>query len=500
VTRMSALFGVTLREAPARASSAAAALLARAGYLRELPGGLRTWLPLGVRALARIRAEIQDALAAGLAPLQVQEVAAPVESLAALCRSEVRSWRHLPRVLLSWQGDAAELLLLAPDAPGVDALVGPVHKALQAAFERAGARPVALGDRNDTSWAHVAPDGDTEIVQCDSCSYAAECALARFARPRPAPEEPRPLTKVATPNAATIAELCAFLRITPERTAKAVLLVDDTDRFIFAVVRGDREVSEGRLRLALGASSLRPATEAEIRAAGAVPGYASPIGLAPSAVVVVDAEAAASANLVAGANEQGFHLENTNAGRDYKPTLVAEIAALPDPVYCPRCGATLQRRRAFALTSVRTGRTDVLFQDKDGKERPVHAAGMTVHLGAVLLAAADARRDDAGLLLPAAAAPFDLHVVSLGGAGTEPLAAAEKLALDAEAAGARVLLDDRDESPGVQFADADLMGIPLRVTLSARSLKAGGAEVKRRDQAERTVVPLDEVVRGIRAD
>ncbi len=497
---MSALFGTTLREAPADASSSAAALLARASYLRAHGNGLVSWLPLGQRALARV----SSLLRAEAETLGAQEVVLPggdddAAALGALCRTEARSWRHLPRLLSVRHAAFTDFFLLDTDAAGLELRSAALASAMLRVLESCGARGVLLGGTPGEPRAAgcLVEDGDTALVRCGGCGYAAQRDAARFARKPQLPEAPLPLEKIATPGCTSIDDLCHFLGVERSRTAKAVFQVADDERFVFAVVRGDRELSEAKVLRALGAGRLRPATAEEIRAAGAVPGYASPIGLRPTTLVVADEEVPGSPNLVAGANETGFHILNTNIPRDYQPAVVADMALAPEVAECARCGARLLACRGIMVgaplhEALRIERAGAVYQDRDGREQPVRILGFRFHAGRALEAAADACHDKAGLRLPQSIAPFDLHLLSLGGPGTEAMAGAERLAAELEAAGVSVLFDDRAESPGVKFADADLMGVPFRVTVSARALAAGGVELKRRDADERVILPAAE--------
>jgi len=495
--RLSGLFGTTLREAPTGAASPGAALLARAGFVRDSANG-RVFLPLGVRVLARIERLFLSEWATDGA----QEVILPdAGTVISLVRTEVRSWRQLPRVLVSRDASGLRVFLLDVDqtAPRLARLEDGMLRT--ASMSGLAAETVQDGGGH----ALVAPSdaGETELVRCGGCGYAALRDGASFAREPAAPEDPLPLKEVATPGCTSIEDLSRFLGIPAKKTAKAVFLVADEERFVFAVVRGDRDASEARLRAILRAARLRAATDAEIRAAGAVPGYASPIGLPHSTLVIADTEATSSPNLVAGANREGFHLLNSNTPRDYEPTLVADIAALPPRPACACCGAPLAAERGFLLGSARRmppslqEKSPPTYQDAGGRERAVQVAELWAAAPRLLAAAAETHRDERGLRWPAAIPPFDVHVVSLGGRGTEAMAAAERLCGELESRGREVLLDDREESPGVKFADADLIGIPVRITVSARSLAAGGVEVKRRDSAEKVVMDPGRALAGV---
>jgi len=318
----------------------------------------------------------------------------------------------------------------------------------------------------------VTPDGRLEVLHCPACGAAARAELAPFRKAAMPAEDPLPMEMVATPECPTIEALAAFLGIPESRTAKALMFTRPSDgMFVFVVVRGDMTLSEAKLRRALG--EVRLATTTEIEAAGAVPGYASPVGLT-RALIAVDDLIPASSNLAAGANEAGFHLLNTNSGRDYTPALVTDLALAGAGSPCAVCGASLVSARGEMLAEA--GRVDAR---------------------AVLLALADTHHDEKGLCLPASAAPFDLYVMHVAGKELDTRSAVEEVAAELEAAGLSVLLDDRDERAGVKFNDADLIGLPLRLTVGERALKEGRVELKPRT-GENITAPRARVVSAAR--
>ncbi|MGC8780208.1 MAG: proline--tRNA ligase, partial [Anaerolineae bacterium] len=270
--------------------------------------------------------------------------------------------------------------------------------------------------------------------------------------------------------------------------------------FIFAVIRGDMEVNETKLANAVGATALRPATEGEIRAVGAVPGYASPVGL-PDVLVVADDLIPQSPNLVAGANEEGYHLLNVNYGRDYTATIVCDIAAARDGDPCPQCSNPLRTARGvevgniFQLGTRYTEALGATYLDHDGQPRPIVMGSYGIGVGRLLACIAEEHHDVKGLIWPISVAPFQVYLIGLPGAEAE----AEALYADLVTAGIEVLYDDRAETAGVKFNDADLIGIPIRLTLGKRSLKEGGVEFKRRDRDDRCIVPLSDAVARVRA-
>ncbi|MGC8874645.1 MAG: proline--tRNA ligase [Chloroflexia bacterium] len=355
--------------------------------------------------------------------------------------------------------------------------------------------------------AYLAADvpGGFEFLHCESCGYAADAGVATRAKDAPPSEPMLPLEEVVTPGCHTITALAEYLGIPKERTAKAVFRMAG-ERFVFAIVRGDMEVNEAKLARIVGARDLRPAQEPEIAALGASPGYASPIGIRRSApefgirqvVIVADELIPRSPNLVAGANREDRHLRNVNYGRDYVADIVGDIVSAQDGDPCPRCGSPLRQRPAAVLARTwlpESAQGDELtFQDATGLERPIWLACAEVELDRSIAACVEQHHDAAGISWPAAVAPYLVHLVCLG-EGEEIASTGETLYRELQEAGLSVLFDDRPESAGVKLADADLLGAPLRVTVSRRALAAGGVEVKGRDEPRDAarVVPLSEV-------
>jgi prolyl-tRNA synthetase len=282
----------------------------------------------------------------------------------------------------------------------------------------------------------------------------------------------------------------------------AVILQDhaDQNRLVFAVVRGDMEVNETKLANSIKARSLRPATEDEIAASGAVPGYASPIGV-KNALIVVDDLIPAAPNLVAGANEEGYHLQNVNYGRDYQADLVVDLTEAREGDACPRCKNALEIKRGvevgniFKLGTYFSEPMGCYYLDELGQSKPVVMGSYGIGVGRLLACTAELHHDDQGLVWPITIAPYHVHLIVLRGKGDAgTLETAERLYTDLQAAGIEVLYDDRQETPGIKFNDADLIGLPVRLTVSERAAKSGGVEYKRRDRSEREVIPHDQVI------
>jgi len=540
--RMSKLLGATLREAPAGAETPGYQLLLRGAFVRQLGQGIFSYLPLGWRVMRKIehilRQEMDaaggvemsmpvvhpgelwkrsgrfDSVGPELARLTDRRDRTLVlamtheEVIAALAGSEIQSWRQLPKLVyqiqLKFRDDprpraglvrAREFTMkdaytLDRDQAGLDEQYRALHGTYLRIFERCQLPVLAvaadvgmMGGSEAHEFMYLNPLGEDTIVLCRSCGYAQNRQVARAAKPHIMAEDPLPLESVATPGASTIADLCAVLAVPPDRTAKAVFVTTDDGRPVLAVVRGDMQLNETKLANLLGAAELRPMTAEEIVKIGCVPGYASPIGASARAVVVVDEIAAESPNLLAGANKEGWHLRNVNVGRDFQADHVADLTAVEDGQECLTCGSSLYTQRGvevgniFKLGTKYSSALGATFVSEQGTEQPIVMGSYGIGVGRLLACIAEEHRDDRGLVWPAAVAPFSVHICALT---TEALFVADEIGASLEAAGIDSLVDDRGERAGVQFADAELIGCPLQLTISKRSLTAGGIELKRR--------------------
>ena len=557
--RLSHLFFASLRDDPAEAEMVSHKLLVRAGYVRQLGAGIYTLLPLGFRVQRRIEQVIREEIDR----IGGQEMEMPVvhpaelwkesgryakigpelvrfkdrggrdmvlamtheEVVADLLRELVKSYRQLPAIVYHFQTKfrdeprargglirVREFVMkdsysLDADEAGLDASYRAHHEAYTRIFERLGLPTVAVGADVGIMGGSLAHEfmvlnehGEDTLVLCDACDYAANQQIAAVGVPEPAAEEPLPTEEVATPEADTIASLAALLGVGTDRTAKATFFVTRDGQLITAIVRGDFEVNETKLtNAAKVVGALRPATTEEIKAAGMEPGYASPIG-AHDTLVVVDALAARSPNLVAGANRHGFHLRNVNVGRDFTPDLVADIVNAREGDACPNCGEPVRLAKGIEVGNIFKLGTDfteslgATYLAEDGSRHHVIMGSYGIGLGRAMACIVEAHHDEKGIEWPEAVAPYAVHLVALG-TGKDPAVgeAADGLYQRLTDAGVEVLYDDRDESPGVKLTDAELLGMPLIVTISTRSLAAGGAEVTTRASGERSVEPIDQL-------
>ncbi len=460
------------------------------------------------------------------------------EIIADLVRKEIRSYRQLPQLLFhfqtKWRDDPRpraglirvreftmkDSYSLDADWAGLDAQYSAHYRAYFRIFNRCGVPAVAvqadvgmMGGKESHEFMALTPIGEDTLLICDACGSRANRQIARIKKMAPADEIMLPMEKVATPGCTSIEDLANYLGIPKSKTAKAVFFMasiqageNAKEKLIFAVVRGDRDVNETKLANAAGARLLRTATNQEIRNIGAVPGYASPIDLT-GAFVVVDDQIPVSANLVSGANEEGFHIKNVNYGRDFKADLVGDITTAQDGDPCPVCGSPLRSVRGvevgniFKLGTSYSESLGCQFLDAEGNDRPVVMGSYGIGLGRLMACVVELHHDDHGIVWPVSIAPYQVHLVVLTGKGNEPtLKTAEQLYFDLIASGIEVLYDDRQESPGVKFNDADLIGLPIRLTVSERALNAGGVEFKRRDMADKVILPENAVVGHIQAE
>jgi prolyl-tRNA synthetase len=274
---------------------------------------------------------------------------------------------------------------------------------------------------------------------------------------------------------------------------------------VFVVIRGDMDLSETKLTNALKARRLRPATPEEIRAIGAEPGYGSPVGIQRDAVtLVVDDLIPNAPNLVAGANKEGYHYKNVNYGRDYTADVVTDIAAAQDGDPCPLSGQPMRAVRGievgniFKLGTAFSEGLGAFFLDENGQKKPIVMGSYGIGPGRLLASVLENSHDDNGIVWPISIAPYHVSLLALAASKTPNVAeAAERIYTDLQAMGVEVLYDDRDERPGVKFNDADLIGLPLRITIGKKGLDAGTVEVKVRSEAENHDVPLDRLVEHV---
>jgi len=560
--RLSQLFGKTLRQPPAEAETASHRLLVQAGLVAQVAAGIYAFMPLAWKVLRRIEDIVRQEMdAAGgqevhlpaLHPLEMWQasgrdqtmkdvlfrlqdkrgrefVLGPTheEVITELFRRFVRSYRDLPLLVYQIQTKfrdeprprgglirlreftMKDLYSFDVDWEGLDVSYQKMFRAYQNVFRRCGVPTVpvladagAMGGRDTHEFIFPTDIGEDSCLFCPGCGYAANAEVATFQKaPAHADEQPRPMAEVHTPGVATIPALAEFLGVPTTRTCKAVFYTAD-DRPVLVAIRGDMEVNETKLRRALGAIDLRYMGGEEVARHGFVPGSASAVGL-QGVTVVADDLVPRERNLVAGANRPDFHLLNVNYGRDWQADVVADIALAQGGHPCPQCGTPLEMRRGiemgqiFKLGTYYSEKLGAVFLDRDGKQRPAVMGCYGIGIERLLAAVVEANHDENGIVWPPELAPYQVHLVALSLDRGEVREAAEDLYRRLWETGIEALYDDREETPGVKFKDADLLGMPLRVTVSPRTLEQGAVELKPRRDAGTELVPISGAVEEVR--
>lgn len=375
----------------------------------------------------------------------------------------------------------------------------------------------AMGGTSSHEFVVPHPQGEDLFIACQGCDYAANVEAALFARDGQPPAGLAPLVKVATPDCKTIAAVADFVGVPTRQTLKAVFYwftpagaAAADGRFVFALIRGDLEINETKLGNLLGGGTLRPATDPEIDAVGAAPGYASAIGLAvapaldqPGLLVVADASLTAGGNYVVGANETGFHYSGANYPRDFTVTLIKDIAQADSGHRCAICGGRLLAQRAieaghcFKLGTRYSLAVGATYLAEGGRPQPIFMGSYGIGLDRLMAIIVEQHHDADGIVWPAAVAPYQIHLMHVG-KGDDVRAAADELYNRLRDQNWEVLYDDREASAGVKFKDADLIGIPLRLAVGARGLAENSVELKWRRQADRTMIPLPDLALYLR--
>ena len=547
IARASELFLPTLREPPADADAASHKLLVRGGFIRQVGAGLWTFLPLGWRVHQKvvqiIREEMnaiggQEMLCPVLTPAELWETSGRIvipavfklqdqtgrrfvlalshEETMTFHAKELQSYKQLPQTWYHFSTKERDeprprggLLRVREfimkdsysfdrDEAGLDRSFDRHKQAYDRIFERCGlevyfveAESGIMGGRESSGYLAPTGSGENELLRCENGDYFADVEAAR-GTPR-APEFPDPLSapeEVATPGVATIEELAEFLGIDPAATSKAMPVVS-AGRVVLALVRGDDRLSEEKLTTTLGAA-FRPATEEELRSTfGAGGGSLGPVGVQ---VEVIADETLREGQFVAGANRDGWHLRGVEAGRDYQPRF-ADIRQAHAGDACPKCGGQLVSQTAielghiFKLGTFYSEPFGAMYLDEDGRERTIVMGSYGVGPARTIAAIVEQHHDDQGIAWPPSVAPYDAHVVALPGLDEQANEAAEALS----GAGLDVILDDRDQRAGEKFADADLIGCPIRVTVGKKTLDDGAVDVRERATGEETRVSIPDL-------
>ena len=554
----------TLKETPAEAEVASHVLLLRAGFIRRVAGGLYAWLPLGLRVMRKVETIVREELAR----IGAQEIQMPVvqpadlwresgrwdvmgaelmrmrdrherdyamgptheEVVTDLIRRTVDSYKQIPLNVYQIQTKfrdeirprfgllrAREFLMKDAysfhlDEESLERTYRDMYDAYAAILTRIGvdfraveADSGTIGDGESHEFQVLAESGEDLMAYCPNSGYAANIEKAEALAPAPSDERPDPVRKVATPGVRTIADVASLLDVESSRCIKTLIVRGSDAPFVALVLRGDHELNETKAaRLDAVAAPLTFAEDDQVRAAtGCSIGSIGPVGL--ELPVYADRSAAAIANCVCGANEEGFHLTGANWSRDFSSAEVVDIRNVREGDLSPDgCGELAFARgievgHVFKLGDKYSVPMGLALQDGAGTETALIMGCYGLGISRLVAAVAEQCHDDDGIVWPAPIAPFDVHILALDYAVPDVAAAAKSLYEACLDAGMDVLLDDRDERPGVKFAEADLLGIPHRITIGTRSLARGLVEYKRRTDTERVMMTAAEAVSRVGA-
>jgi prolyl-tRNA synthetase len=557
--RLSWAFIPTLKESPADAQVVSHVYMVRGGFIRRLAAGIYTFLPLGWRVIHKIENIVRQEMDAAGAQEVLMPAAIPAELwqesgrwnkygpellrfkdrkgadfcfgptheevVVDMVRRDIKSYRNLPVSLYQIQGKFRDEIrpraglmrgreFIMKDAYSFDvseekALESytAMYQAYERIFSRCGldfraveADTGAIGGSRSHEFQVLAESGEDAIVSCDTCDYAANVEEAKV----PAPKQPGimhdgsgPATreKVATPNAKTIEEVAAFLKISPQKVIKSLVYLAD-DRPVMVLVRGDRSLNEIALKKLTGATQVHLAREGQVvEAIGTAPGFAGPVGVTID--VYADLELSGATGAVCGANEADAHYTGVDLGRDVQIKAFAPLRLVEAGDACPRCqGGTLRAFRGvevghvFYLGTVYSAPMGCNFLDEGGQEKPMVMGCYGIGITRIAASAIEQNHDDNGIVWPMSIAPYEVAILPLQMNDEDVVAAGETLYAKLKALGVEVLLDDRPERPGAKFKDADLIGIPLRVAIGKRSLDDGKVEVKWRKGGDAALVPV----------
>ncbi len=560
--RMTQLLGRTLRQEPAEAETPSHRLMLKASLIQQVAAGVYTYLPLAWRSLRKIEQIIreemdaaggQEVLMPALQPVEIWEetdrrrAMGPVlftvtdrkdhvlclgptheEVVTLLVRRHVQSYRDLPLRIYQIQNKfrdeprprgglmrarefaMKDLYSFDADDAGLDASYQAMMSAYYNIFRRCGLQAIAveadsgaIGGKESHEYMVVADSGENDVIFCSQCSYSANAERAQSVKAPLPVEAPLPLEPVSTPGMKTIEEVAGFLGVPRSRTLKAVFYMAD-GQMVFAVIRGDLEVNEVKLKNALHCFDLHLATDQEVAAAGLVAGSASPIGV-KGVRVIADDSIQLGSNFVVGANKADTHLRNANYPRDFSVDQLLDIAATQAGHACPRCGGALRQTKGievghvFKLGTFYSQRLGATFLDKEGTQQPIIMGCYGIGVGRLLASAVEAQHDDKGIIWPVSIAPYHVHICALNVDQPPVRQAAESLYQELTALGLEVLYDDRSESPGVKFNDADLLGMPLRLTVSPRTVRDNVVEVQARRDGKREYLPREKAVEQLQS-
>lgn len=562
--RMSEIFAPTLREVPTEAEIASHKLMLRAALMRKTMAGVYTYLPLGWRSIRKVEQIVREEMDRQCG----QELFMPAlqnpepwqrtgryddygsemfkfkdrggrevclgptheENITTHVADEVRSYRQLPKLLYQIQTKfrdeirprygvmrgrefiMKDLYSFDADQKGLDKSFERMYEAYCRAFTRMGldfliveADSGAIGGKVSKEYMAIADIGEADIVVCEKCSYGANVERAEItARPEACPCDCPPKSKVETPDVRTIEQLEKYLSVPADRMIKTLVYLADGEPVV-ALIRGDRELNELKLRNAVGAKEVALADEETIlKVTGAPVGFAGPVGIR-CAKVLADFEIPAVKCGVSGANEKDVHYKDLCYGRDFGPFELADLRNAVAGDMCPECSNPLIAKKGievghlFKLGTKYSVPLGCTYLDDKGESHPMVMGCYGIGITRCVAAVIEQHSDEKGIIWPMSVAPYQCLVVVVNTTDERQSRAGEALYAQLKEAGVEVVLDDRDERPGVKFNDADLIGIPIRVTIGQKGLDKGCVELKMRRDSQAVLIPVEDAAKQIRA-
>lgn len=547
----------TLREVPAEAETQSHKLMLRAGMIRKMASGVYNFMPLGLRVLKNIeniireemdRSGAQEFLASALLPAELWqesgrwEVMGPEmfrlkdrnerdfclgptheEVFTDIARNEIKSYKQLPLNLYQIQTKyrderrprfgvmrSREFIMkdaysFDKDNEGLDLSYRKMYETYHNIFKRCGlvansveADSGAMGGSGSAEFMIKSEIGEDEIAFCSACDYAANIEKAPATPETFIKEEPRQLSKVETPNVRTVEELVNFFNTTSKSFAKTLIYRAD-DKLVAVMVRGDREANEIKVRNAVGGAVEFEMADAEavFKATKAAVGFAGPIGIKVD-YLFIDHEVANTNNIIVGANDTGYHYENANYGRDFEGR-VGDFRKAVEGDLCLKCGKAITIARGIEVGHIfklGTKYSEVMgatFIDENGESKPLIMGCYGIGINRTMAAIIEQNNDDNGIIWPLAVAPFKVVVIPVVAKDEEQMRIANDLYDNLRSVGIEVMLDDRDERAGVKFKDADLIGIPMRITVG-KKVTEGLVEFKQRNESNTELVPISDII------
>ena len=556
----------TIKETPSDAEVISHQLMLRAGMIRKLASGIYNYLPLGLRSIRKfeniVREEMNKSDAIEMLMPSVQPAELWQESgrwafygkellrfkdrkeaefcmgptheevITDMVRREIKSYRQMPinfyQIQTKFRDEirprfglmrGREFIMkdaysFDVDSSAADLSYNKMYNAYMRIFERCGlnfraveADTGSIGGSSSHEFMVLADSGEDAIVSCDACRYAANIEKA---------ESPlftdicdvvsKPLQKVLTPEMKTIADVAAFLNVESVNTIKTLVYASDQGDLVMALLRGDHELNELKLKNHLGWDEILMATEEQILfCTGSPVGFLGPIGLKQDIQVIADRVVQGMVNVVIGANEKDQHFINTTIGRDFDASAFIDIRTVSAGDSCPRCDAGklemwrgIEVGHVFKLGTKYSKALNASYLDSHGREQTIFMGCYGIGIGRTVAAAIEQNHDENGIIFPIPIAPFHCSVVAINTKDSGVMAAAEEIYFCLEKLGIEVLFDDRDERPGIKFKDNDLIGIPIRIVVGSKGLAEGKVEMKIRSTGEVLSLSLEEVAENVK--